>query len=45
MITVVFIMNGVEEEKQVDHLLSGLDIKTYAVLKNLTALSAPSGCS
>ena len=27
------------------HLLSGLGAKTYAVLKNLTAPAAPSGCS
>ena len=39
-----FTVNGVEEDKQVAHLLSGLGAKTYAVLKNLTAPAAPSGC-
>ena len=40
-----FTVNGGEEDKQVAHLLSGLGAKTYAVLKNLTAPAAPSGCS
>ena len=40
-----FTVNGVEEDKQVAYLLSGLGIKTYAILKNLTAPSAPSASS
>ena len=39
-----FAMTGVKDEKQVAHLLTGLDAQTYATLKNLVAPKAPKDC-
>ena len=38
-------VNSIEEAKKVAYLLSGLGMKTYAVLKNLAAPSTPSQCT
>ena len=40
-----FTVNGVADGKKVAYLLSGLGAKMYAVLKNLMAPEAPSGCT
>lgn len=39
------VVNNVEEEKKVAHLLSGLGAKAYAVIKNLVAPQTPKECS